>query len=506
MAQLTGFSKLVIIGAIVGGSLYGLQKFSKTETANKLVQKSQEVSSTGPADVRVSVVTWGGYAGGQYFNRGFKPSSNSEYKKKYGMNVEFILQDDVTAGRDAWKADKVDVIWATADSFPAEAKGLSEYEPQIIMQSDWSRGGDAIVARGGISGMKDLKGKQVSVAIGTPSHSFLLLALKAADMTVNDIKIVEKSSAVDAASDFKAGAVDAAVVWSPDDEDCVQKVQGSKVLKNTKEASHIIADVFFVKKSFLQAHPDRVKNLVEGWLIGASQINSDPNAKAEAAKILEQELKVDNALAHKMIDNARLATLGDNKNFFGLTPSYKGVTGEKLYITMTQEYSKVGVAPKGTPDWRRVSDSSIVAQLQLGGSETYAEGSTKFSAPTQEMKTAEAFSSKKVSISFSSGSAVLDENAKSLIQMSFVDLAKSFEKSRIRIEGNTDSVGSESANQVLSEKRAKAVVTYLVQEHGFDPNRFIVVGNGSKKPVDGASNDTAEGRSKNRRTDFEILN
>lgn len=506
MAQLTGFSKLVIIGTIVGGALFGLKHFSKTETAGKLVQKAQEATESGPADVRVSVVTWGGYAGGQYFNRGFKPSSESEYTKKYGMKVEFILQDDVTAGRDAWKADKVDVIWATADSFPAEAKGLADYEPQIIMQSDWSRGGDAIVARGGISSMKDLRGKKVSVAIGTPSHSFLLLALKAADMTVNDIQVVEKSSAVDAASDFKAGAVDAAVVWSPDDEDCVQKVGGSRVLKSTKEASNIIADVFFVKKSFLQAHPDRVKNLVEGWLMGAAQINSDANAKAEAAKILEKELKVDNALAMKMINNARLTTLGDNKNFFGLTSGYKGVTGEKLYINMTQEYTKIGVAPKGTPDWRRISDSSIVASLSLGGSETYAEGSTKFSAPTPEMKTAEAFSSKKVSISFNSGSAVLDENAKSIIQMSFVDLAKSFEKSRIRIEGNTDSVGTESSNQALSEKRARAVVSYLVNEHGFDSNRFIVVGNGSKKPVEGASNDTAEGRAKNRRTDFEILN
>lgn len=42
---------------------------------------------------------------------------------------------------------------------------------------------------------------------------------------------------------FKAGSVDAAVVWSPDDDDCVSKIAGAKKLKSTREATHIIADV-----------------------------------------------------------------------------------------------------------------------------------------------------------------------------------------------------------------------------------------------------------------------
>jgi len=47
------------------------------------------------------------------------------------------------------------------------------------------------------------------------------------------------------------------------------------------------------------------------------------------------------------------------------------------------------------------------------------------------------------------------------------------------------------------------VVNFLVKEYRFDKNRFIVVGNGSTKPV--ADNATADGRAKNRRTDFELL-
>ena len=74
---------------------------------------------------------------------------------------------------------------------------------------------------------------------------------------------------------------------------------------------------------------------------------------------------------------------------------------------------------------------------------------------------------------------------------------------RDSIEGNTDSVGSKSSNISLSEKRAAAVRKYLVDTHKMPFNRFIVIGNGPDKPV--ASNDSAAGKAKNRRTDFELV-
>jgi NitT/TauT family transport system substrate-binding protein len=83
-----------------------------------------------------------------------------------------------------------------------------------------------------------------------------------------------------------------------------------------------------------------------------------------------------------------------------------------------------------------------------------------------------------------------------------VDLAATFGGAYMRIAGNTDNVGNADANQRLSRARADAVARYLVSK-GFDRNKFEVVGNGPGKPV--ASNDTDEGRAKNRRTDFEVI-
>ena len=93
-----------------------------------------------------------------------------------------------------------------------------------------------------------------------------------------------------------------------------------------------------------------------------------------------------------------------------------------------------------------------------------------------------------------------------LIDREIKELAQGFAGSYIRVEGNTDNVGSASLNDKLSMNRATAVVNYLVNEHRFDKNKFIVVGNGSKKPVAGCEGNQDENcRGKNRRTEFQFI-
>ncbi len=72
---------------------------------------------------------------------------------------------------------------------------------------------------------------------------------------------------------------------------------------------------------------------------------------------------------------------------------------------------------------------------------------------------------------------------------------------KIEISGHTDNIGSVSANQILSEKRARSVYDHLI-DLGIDDSRISFKGYGDKKPRD--SNDTEEGRANNRRTEFKI--
>lgn len=71
---------------------------------------------------------------------------------------------------------------------------------------------------------------------------------------------------------------------------------------------------------------------------------------------------------------------------------------------------------------------------------------------------------------------------------------------KVQIEGHADSTGTDSYNQMLSEKRAKAVMNYLVDNVGIAAGRLNAVGYGESKPA--YSNETKEGRAKNRRVEF----
>ena len=91
------------------------------------------------------------------------------------------------------------------------------------------------------------------------------------------------------------------------------------------------------------------------------------------------------------------------------------------------------------------------------------------------------------------GKATLDKIAKDL--------------SKIKLEviiavGNTDSVGTDAYNMALGQRRAQSVKTYLVSK-GVDGSRIYTESKGKSNPV--ASNATAEGRAKNRRTDIEVV-
>ncbi len=73
---------------------------------------------------------------------------------------------------------------------------------------------------------------------------------------------------------------------------------------------------------------------------------------------------------------------------------------------------------------------------------------------------------------------------------------------RVKVSGHTDNVGGWELNKRLSEDRAKSVVDYLIDK-GIDPDRLEYEGYAYSEPI--ASNETEEGRQKNRRTEFEII-
>lgn len=85
---------------------------------------------------------------------------------------------------------------------------------------------------------------------------------------------------------------------------------------------------------------------------------------------------------------------------------------------------------------------------------------------------------------------------------SIINQMKKNSRIKLEVRGHTDSTGGKAYNQKLSERRADAVVEYMIKQ-GISPERLSPVGMGQEKPV--ADNKTADGRRKNRRTEFFVL-
>lgn len=104
-------------------------------------------------------------------------------------------------------------------------------------------------------------------------------------------------------------------------------------------------------------------------------------------------------------------------------------------------------------------------------------------------------------IEFESGSAQLTANGKAILD-EMASKMKELGNARVQIVGHTDGVGARAANVTLSSARAESVKSYLMQQ-GIDGGSLSVVGRGPDEPV--ASNETAEGRARNRRIQFRVL-
>ncbi len=103
-------------------------------------------------------------------------------------------------------------------------------------------------------------------------------------------------------------------------------------------------------------------------------------------------------------------------------------------------------------------------------------------------------------VKYQTGSSLLTEESSDELN-NLVEALADFPNLSLELAGHTDNVGNPVNNQALSQKRAESVYTYLTS-HGIASNRLKAVGYGDTQPVE--SNDTEEGRRKNRRTEARI--
>ena len=451
----------------------------------------------------VGINTWAGHAPGIVFNGGMEPNDASNYKRKFGMDVKFVLLEEPPAKLAAFRSGQVDIMWNTVDNWAREASILAENNQQaksIIMQ-DWSRGGDGIVSLTSIKSVEDLKGHKIACTQFTPSHFLLLYLLAQSGLSPDDRAAVEKniiftSDAPAAAAAFKAKQVDAAVTWEPDLSAAVTaRGDEAHVLVSTQAATNIIADTLCARQDLIDKAPETVRDFVRGWLDGIEMIKNDPNG---ASEIVARALKLDTDTVSGMLSGLKLTPYADNAQFYGLTGTKAHY--ETLFDTAFVIWRKKGLVTK-VVDAKNWADTRFLQALAASYPGQKVEEAPVIARAPSEKDIP--ILRQQIQIQFTPGS---DE----IMAGSYIVLDKlgetmtSFGNTILRVEGNTDNTGSPTGNMTLSERRALSVKNYIVKNFpNIPPTRFQTIGRGQTNPI--AENTTEAGRQQNRRTDIKVI-
>lgn len=181
----------------------------------------------------------------------------------------------------------------------------------IVLVNDNSTGNDKVIVKEGINTIADLKGKKVAAEEGTVDHFLLLLGLKQAGLSPQDIQFVPLETGKAAAA-FVGGQVDAVAVFAPFTTQALKR-PASKELFSSKDFPGAISDHLVFTRNFVKEYPDRVQALVDAWFATLEYIKANPQKSYE---IMAKRAGVSIEEYQQYADGTRLFTIEENLKAF----------------------------------------------------------------------------------------------------------------------------------------------------------------------------------------------
>jgi outer membrane protein OmpA-like peptidoglycan-associated protein/ABC-type amino acid transport substrate-binding protein len=454
--------------------------------------------------LRVSLVSFHGYAPALVANGNSLKTKPGSIYDKLGLNVEFVINDDIPTLTTLFESKTAQCAWRTSDFWAQEHPNLrnADHDAKAVIIVDNTQGGDAVIARDpAIQKVEDLAGKSVALLQYTPSHGMLIDAVDNSSMTARArkqvksifIKAEEGTAGVRAA--FVAGNVDAAALWDPDLSLALRDVPGAHVIYSTKTATNLIYDVMVCDQRELgqAANAPMFQKFVDGWLEGVTVAKANPDQAVDALVATQEFFKLltdkeGKPFVKQLFANLLWTDLSDNARILGLAGGVNHY--ERVYARFDQIYRAEGsLANPKSPvipaqesfDYRFIKAAlqrnAAAQQAAARPTETFSEQGRTEAMATQAVVT------KPVSVSFASGSAELSKRAQQIVDREMVPFIENNGSAYFELSGHTDAVGSAAVNQALSQSRAKAVADYLVTQWEIPRTRLRVSGYGPGRPL-----------------------
>jgi NitT/TauT family transport system substrate-binding protein len=264
--------------AALGAAGCGSDDDDTATSAGDRASRGAQPSRENPTNVSVAIASWVGYAP-------IFLADQQGLDKRFGVDLQlrqFQSTEDYNA---AVTTGRVDFATAATDSLVKYLQ--NDAELKVLMVIDQSRGADALIAKGDVRSVADLRGKKVGYKKGQFLDPVLLSALDSAGLTEDDIDAVPLEPA-DAATALIAGRVDAALTYEPYITKAKSRDRSVRVLFSTRDAPGIIQDPLVVQSRFAQANPRVVEAVLAMHQEAVRRYRENPTEAQEAfARISE---------------------------------------------------------------------------------------------------------------------------------------------------------------------------------------------------------------------------
>lgn len=525
---------MVLIVALIGGGIFaGVQTgviqtkkdksttsetVAKTETTSnnedvdkKNIVKQTETKKDKPKtaddnDINVSLDEWIGWKSIIDANGGLTTQSGSIYDK-LGIKVNINIINDATQSSNALIKGDLNAAGYTINRTAFLSKKFTDAGKEVVMPyiTNYSNGGDGIIAKSSIQNVNDLVNAKIGVPEFSEAQTLVVWFVNNSDLSNKDkAKIIDNlvlfSTPDDAAKAFFAGQIDVAATWEPYLTQA-QNMTDAHVLFSTASSSNLVMDGILFDKKFAEAHADVVEKFIQGSLEAADVYSTEFDAIREVMPMFNTASDEDIV---SNTESAKLTTWKDNSNLLN-------GTAKTIYSDMCNVWTSIGESVNADlvnsifddTYINAISDKFSVTEVSNTNTVKVTEDNKK------EIQDTEALLQGKASVTFIQNTAKFSDSAAASKELNkFIDIAKVLDGAIIEIAGNTDpnpeSDPEDEYNHKLSLQRAEAVKNYFVM-NGISNGRIVVVGNGSSNPV--VDNDTDEHRAMNRRTDvsFKII-
>ncbi|MBD1936798.1 ABC transporter substrate-binding protein [Microcoleus sp. FACHB-68] len=296
------------------------------------------------APLRVTYIQW----------PGFFPMIIAQEKgffTQQGVKVEPVYVENYITSLSDFSAGKYDGVTTSIGSLMSIIGKTPD--ARVVLVTDQSAGGDAVLGQPNIQNVADLKGKRIGTKIGDFGELFVTTMLEKYGLTTDDVTLVNTEAEAIPAR-LQRGDIQAGQTWNPYISKAVKA--GAKVLFTSNETPGLIPSVIVFDNKVLSNRPNDIQAFSRAWFQAIDYWQSNPE---ESNTLISKKLKI--KLEEVSLDGIDLFSRQDNLK--AMTP---GTTTESLYYT-AKLYADFYIRTGGlsaAPDIQKIIDSSFVQQLK----------------------------------------------------------------------------------------------------------------------------------------------